>query len=265
MNLGMMKVMTTEISEQRNIRLCLSYDGSRFLGWQKQNTLATGKGRTVQEEIERALKKMHGQDIQLIGSGRTDSGVHAAGQIANFYTTIQSIPAKSFVPALNSILSKDIRVLDSVEVSSSFHSRFDARSRTYRYFLYCGNSPFAHQMPYMWHIGRWPDIQKLNNMASFLMGEIDCSAFTATGDQSKSRMRYLYGAHFFYEGEYLIFEITANAFLWKMVRSIIGTLIDLERRGRSIDEFKLILESKERKRAGPTAPGDGLFLWSVRY
>lgn len=255
----------TELSEQRNISLRISYDGSKFLGWQKQNEKALGKGRTVQEEIERVLEKMHGHEVPLIGSGRTDSGVHAAGQVANFYTDIQSIPAKRFVPALNSMLPKDIRILDSVEVHASFHSRFDARSRTYRYFLYCGEFPLAHQLPYVWHIARWPNITKLNSMASCLIGEIDCSTFVAAGDQCKTRTRYIYGAHFFFEGECLVFEITASAFLWKMVRSIIGTLIELERRDASLLEFKRILESRERKRAGPTAPSDGLFLWKVRY
>lgn len=255
----------TDLSNQRNILLRISYDGSRFIGWQKQSENAFGKGKTVQDEIERVLKKMHGHTIPLIGSGRTDSGVHAAGQIANFYTDIQSIPAKRFVPALNSMLPKDIRILDSKEVHSSFHSRFDARSRTYRYFLYCGDSPLAHQMPYIWHIGRWPNIQNLNSMASCLIGEVDCSTFTAAGDQSKTRLRHIYGAQFFFEGEYLVFQITANAFLWKMVRSIIGTLIELERTGASCLEFKSILESRQRKRAGPTAPAEGLFLWNVQY
>ena len=208
---------------------------------------------------------MHGHTVPLTGSGRTDSGVHAAGQVANFFTDIQSIPPDRFVPALNSLLSRDIRILDSREVDSSFHARFDARARTYRYFLYCGKHPLAHEMPYIWYLGRWPDIARLNRMASFLSGEIDCSTFTAAGDQSHTRSRYLYGAHFFPEGERLVFEISANAFLWKMVRSITGTLLWLEEKGLPPEEFSRILESRDRKQAGPTAPGNGLFLWDVRY
>lgn len=249
----------------RNIAIRVSYDGTDFLGWQRQSEAAHGKGRTVQEEIERALARMHGHPVPLIGSGRTDSGVHAAGQVANFFTDIVRIPADRFVPALNSFLPRDVRVLDSREVDPSFHARFDARARTYRYFIYCGKHPLAHELPYVWHLGRWPDVSRLNRMASFLSGEIDCSTFTASGDQSKTRRRYLYGASFFPEGERLVFEISANAFLWKMVRSITGTLIDLE--GRNVDpqEFCRILDSRDRKRVGPTAPSAGLFLWDVRY
>jgi len=249
----------------RNIALKVSYDGTDFLGWQRQNERAAGKGRTVQEEIEKALAVMHGHPVPLIGSGRTDSGVHAAGQVANFHTDIARIPAGRFVPALNSLLPRDIRVLDSREVSQDFHARFDARARTYRFFIYCGKHPLAHEMPYIWYLGRWPDVAKLNRMASALQGEIDCSTFTASGDQSHTRSRYLYGAHFFPEGERLVFEISANAFLWKMVRSITGTLLYLEERGASAEEFLRILESRDRKLAGPTAPGNGLFLWDVRY
>lgn len=249
----------------RNIALRVSYDGTGFLGWQRQSEAAHGKGRTVQEELERALARMHGHPVPLIGSGRTDSGVHAAGQVANFFTDIARIPGERFVPALNSLLPRDVRVLDSREVSATFHARFDARARTYRYFIYCGKHPLAHEMPYVWHLGRWPDVSRLDRMASFLSGEVDCSTFTASGDQSKTRSRYLYGASFFPEGERLVFEISANAFLWKMVRSITGTLIDLEGKGADPREFGRILDSRDRRMAGPTAPPTGLFLWDVRY
>jgi len=249
----------------RNVALRISYDGSRFLGWQRQSEAALGKGRTVQEEIEKALARMHSHPVPLIGSGRTDSGVHAAGQVANFHTDIASIPADRFVPALNSLLPKDVRILASREVSESFHARFDARARTYRYFMYCGKHPLAHELPYVWHLGRWPSVARLNRMASCLAGEIDCTTFTASGDQSKTRCRYLYGARFFPEGERLVFEISANAFLWKMVRSITGTLIELESKDAPVSAFRDALEARDRRRAGATAPSDGLFLWDVRY
>jgi tRNA pseudouridine38-40 synthase len=249
----------------RNIALRISYDGTDFLGWQRQSEAALGKGRTVQEEIERALAKMHGHPVPVIGSGRTDSGVHAAGQVANFHTDIARIPAERFVPALNSLLPRDVRVLASREVDASFHARFGARARTYRYFIHCGTVTMAHELPYVWHLRRWPDVRVLNRMASRLSGEIDCTTFTASGDQSATRSRFLYSAHFFPDGERLVFEISANAFLWKMVRSLTGTLIDLEGRGLGEADFAAILESRDRRRAGPTAPSEGLFLWDVRY
>jgi len=256
---------TNEDRSGRNIALTVSYDGTDFLGWQRQSEKAAGKGRTVQEEIERALAKMHGHPVPINGSGRTDSGVHAAGQVANFSTDIASIPAERFTVALNSLLPRDVRILGSREVPASFHARFDARERTYRYFIHCGRSPLAHEMPYVWHLGRRPDVARLNRMAQCLSGEIDCTTFAAAGDASKSRFRYLYGASFYIDGDRLVFEISANAFLWKMVRSITGTLVELEGKGAEPAEFERRLAARDRREAGSTAPAQGLFLWSVRY
>ncbi len=249
----------------RNIALTVSYDGTNFLGWQRQSERGLGKGRTVQEEIEKALATMHGHEVPLIGSGRTDSGVHAVGQVANFHTDIARIPAERFVLALNSLLDRDVRILGSREVPETFHARFDARARTYRYFIYCGKRCPAHEMPYVWYVARWPDVARLNRMAQELSGEIDCSTFTASGDQSHTRSRYIYGASFYPEGEKLVFELSANAFLWKMVRSITGTLLFLEERGMDRAAFREVISSHDRSRAGPTAPPQGLFLWNVRY
>ncbi len=248
----------------RNIALTLSYDGTGFLGWQRQ----TGKaktGRTVQEAVETALGRMHGHAVPLIGSGRTDSGVHAVGQVANFFTDIASIPAERFVPALNSMLPQDVRVVGSREADPLFHARFSARSRTYRFFLHCGARPFAHELPYVWHIGRWPSLPRVNAMAAYLSGEIDCTTFAAAGDQSASKSRYLFGAHFHPEGDRVVFEISANAFLWRMVRSVVGTIVHLDGIGADPSEFARVLRAKDRSLAGPTAPGNGLFLWNVRY
>ncbi len=249
----------------RNVALRISYDGTDFLGWQRQTGKGPGNGRTVEGTIEDALERMHGHPVPLTGSGRTDSGVHAAGQVANFFTDIERIPVGNFVPALNSMLPRDIRILRAWAVDDGFNARFSAISRTYRYFLHCGKNPLAHEMPYVWHLGRWPNVAALDAMASSLMGEIDCSTFVAAGDQSLTRSRYFYGAHFFPQGERLVFELTANAFLWRMVRSITGTMVDLEGRGMPPCEFRRVLESRDRRLAGPTAPGNGLFLWDVRY
>lgn len=257
--------METDLPFSRNIKLTVSYDGTDFLGWQCQNENGKATGRTVQGEIEKALEKMHGHGVSLIGSGRTDSGVHALGQVANFHTDIRSIPALRFIPALNSMLPKDVRILESNEVASDFHARFDARRRTYKYYIHCGARPYAHEMPYIWHLGYWPDLRLLNSLASCLSGELDCSAFAASGDSSHTRSRYLYSAFFYPEGEKIVFEISANAFLWRMVRSIVGTLIDLEKRAKGVKDFQEIIHSKDRSMAGPTAPGTGLFLSSVQY
>ena len=252
----------------RNILLTVSYDGTDFCGWQRQDFSDKGKSvRTVQGEIEAALKKMHKTPIKLTGSGRTDSGVHAFAQAANFFSPIDSIPVKNYVPALNAFLPNDIRIIDSKEVSEDFSSRFSATSRTYRYFLHTGN-PFASEMRFVWAIHHKPNLKILNEMTSCLNGEIDCATFAASGDASLSTFRYIEHAHFFVSEknpEIIVFEITANAFLWKMVRSLVGSLIFFEKTGKNPEFFKEVLDSCDRKKVGPTAPPTGLFLYKVSF
>lgn len=250
----------------RNIHLTISYDGTHFCGWQRQDKVAAGRPvRTVQGELERALEKLVKEPVALIGSGRTDSGVHAYGQAANFFSPIASMAAEKYIPALNSLLPRDIRVRAARPAEQDFHSRFSAISRTYRYFLYPEATPPAHLMAYTWPLRRRPALKVLNQMAAHLQGEIDCTTFAAAGDVSPSKLRYLESAVFYPEGSQLVFEITANAFLWKMVRSIVGSLIYYESQGKDGDFFKEILEKKDRSLAGPTAPPQGLFLWNVNF
>lgn len=244
----------------RNILLTVSYDGTRFCGWQKQQGV-----RTVQEEIEKALTFIHKQPVVLYGSGRTDSGVHAAAQKANFFSPLDGIPTQNYVRALNGLLPCDIRIHCAEEKDAAFNARFSAVNRTYRYFFYTGKMPAAWEMPYVWHLYRTPDIFVLNRMAGILHGETDCSTFCAAGDKSLSKSRFIERAHFFMQNEKLVFEICANAFLWKMVRSLTGTMIELEAKGFDEKEFRSVLESKDRKRAGLTAPAQGLFLWNVCF
>lgn len=248
-----------------NILLTVSYDGTDFCGWQRQDKSASGKSvRTVQGELEGAIEKMFRQKINLCGSGRTDSGVHAAAQAANFISPSDTIPEQNYVRALNGLLPPDIRIMEAKAVAMDFSSRFSATSRTYRYFMHT-TFPQARDMRYVWRICRKPDLNVLNEMCKCLSGEIDCATFTATGDQSLSTYRYIEQAHFWYEGDVLVFEIEANAFLWKMVRSITGTLIQMEQKGLGAEDFRKVLESKDRKKAGITAPPTGLFLWKVNF
>ncbi len=249
----------------KNILLTVSYDGTDFCGWQRQDGNSKKNVRTVQGELEGALQKMLKQPVQVHGSGRTDSGVHALAQAANFVSPYDSIPIEKYVPALNGILPKDIRIVSSQEVSQDFHARFSAVCRTYRYFIHCGVTPFAHEARYVWAIHHRPDISVLNEMASCLKGEIDCTTFAAAADSSLSKHRYLEKAAFHEDGEKLVFEIAANAFLWKMVRSIVGSLIYYERQGRNPAFFADVLASCDRRLAGPTAPPTGLFLWNVSF
>lgn len=255
----------------RNILLTISYDGTSFCGWQRQDKADKGAPvRTVQGELEKSIEKLHGTHVTLYGSGRTDSGVHACAQAANFFSPIDSIPIERYPAALNSFLPPDVRIMKADVVPENFNSRFDATSRVYRYFMFTGGVPYAAQTRYVWPLNRMPDIDKLNTMASCLKGELDCASFAAAGDKSLSTCRYLECARFFTQdafpyGTLAVFEIEANAFLWKMVRSITGTLLQLEKAGADEDSFKNILDARDRKRAGVTAPPQGLFLWQVKY
>jgi len=147
----------TLYSGRRNIRILVAYDGTDFFGWQRQ-----GQFRTVQGVIEGALAKLHKGKVALTGSGRTDTGVHAAGQVANFYTSIRSMEAGRFVPAINSLLPRDVRILEAEETREDFHARFDARQRTYRYYFITRRKALPWELRYAWHLGRQPDPGKLN-------------------------------------------------------------------------------------------------------
>jgi tRNA pseudouridine38-40 synthase len=245
---------------ERNIKLLVSYDGSPYCGWQRQKDRSS-----VQGEIEAALEKIHGYPVPLAGSGRTDSGVHAMGQAANFHSSLQSMDPRRFKPALNGLLPKSIRILKAEEVPPGFHARFDARSRSYRYFFTLLRDLPPQEKQRALGLRRRPDIALLNAYARLFRGEFDCTVFAVPRDLSKSRCRYIYNAYFFMEGNRLVFEIRANAFLWKMVRSVAGTMIFYEERNLEPEEFRRVITSGRRELAGPTLPPDGLFLWKVEY
>lgn len=249
---------------KRPIQLVVSYDGTDFGGWQRQKN-----ARSVQEEIEKALAVLHGHPVRLTGAGRTDAGVHAVGQVAGFFTDIASIPAEKFLPALNKLLPRDIRILSAGEAPRDFHARFDASLRRYRYFILCGGRQDAFSLRYAWCVPRQPSIGKLNAMAAAITGERDFSAFASAKDASALRSRFVQDSSFWFEGEKLVYQVSANAFLWRMVRSLVGTMLFFEPKaedeGEAANLMREILASGDRKRAGPTAPPQGLFLWNVEY
>jgi len=260
----------------RTIKLIIAYDGTDFCGWQRQIARDPASGsnlphRTVQAEVENALEKIHHHPVIITGSGRTDSGVHAAGQVAGFRTDIESIKPENFVPALNSLLPQDVRIMEAAEASPGFHARFDARCRTYRYHFICGRQAFPGENRYALQLWHRPQIDLLNAYCRILPGERDCSLFAASegkseGDNTvKSPFRYIYRSSFFMENRQLIFEICANAFLWKMVRSIAGTFLHYEQLNTGPEQMQEIISSNDRKLAGPTLPPHGLFLWKIDY
>jgi tRNA pseudouridine38-40 synthase len=248
----------------RNIRLVIAYDGSGFCGWQRQEN-----SRTVQGVIEQALEEIHGLPVNLTGCGRTDSGVHAIGQVANFYSVMENIPAERFVYAINSLLPQDVRILESSETTPEFHARFSARSRTYRYQFILRRTVLPHENRYNLYLRHTPRLDTLNAYGRLILGETDCSIFAGAGDSSleagKSTNRYIYNSQFYIETGRLIFEIRANAFLRNMVRSVAGTFLHYEEKDTTPEKLLEIIKSGERSLAGPSLPPQGLFLWKVDY
>lgn len=249
------------LESKRRIRLDLSYDGTDFEGWQIQKS-----GRTVQGEIVKILNTFHpGMDINLVGSGRTDSGVHAAAQVAHFDSENCSIPSERFRQAINSKLPRDIRIQNSQEVPSDFHARYDAVMRVYRYYLIKPEYQKAHMTQYSTPCLLDLDIPRLNDMAMALVGTHDFTSFAALKDPNNNKVRTLHSARFFKEGPFTVFRVAGNAFLWKMVRTMVGTLLEQFENGGSYNDIKGILEMKDRTLAGPSAKPHGLFLDKVIY
>ena len=241
------------------VKLVIAYDGTDFSGWQIQKN-----ARSVQDEIEKALAVIHDGQIRVTGSGRTDQGVHARGQVAHF-SAEQELEAERYVPALNSRLPDDIRILKAETAPDDFHARYDAVRRCYKYYLSEQKYPDLFQRKYCTGIGRSPDLNLLNRYAAQIVGVHDFTTFAAAGDKSKSKVREIFSAAFYREGEYIVFKICGNAFLWKMVRSITGTMIELEAKNRPEWDMKEILEAADRNAAGITAGAKGLFLEKVYY
>lgn len=244
----------------RTIRLTLAYDGTGFLGWQEQ-----AQGRTVQGVLQAALLEIHGHPVDVVGAGRTDSGVHATGQAAHFLTDNASIPAERFRDAINAHLPRDVRVLESREAAAAFHARRSAVLRVYRYYLAFGPVWLPHQRNFCWWLRRRPDVAVLDSMAGVLVGEHDFTSFCCEGDSSGSRMRAVRTSSFRPEGAGIVYTVAANAFLWKMVRTIVGTCLALEERGGDADAARTVLAARNRSLAAETAPARGLFLERVIY
>lgn len=245
--------------ETRNIRVVLAYDGTDFCGWQSQSS-----GRTVQDVFESALQEMHGRPVSVRVAGRTDSGVHADGQVVNFRTD-GSVPAERFVNALNQVLPSDVRAIESDQVAEGFDARFDARLRVYKYRLAEGLPAIPTERRYVWTLKRFPDPVLLARYAAKLVGAHDFTTFAAAGDTSVSRVREVHSSSFYFERGRMVFKIAANAFLYRMVRSLVGTMIELAVKGAAPEELAARLAACDREAAGQTAPPWGLFLHKVLY
>ena len=244
----------------RNIKLLIEYDGANYQGWQVQP-----KGPTIQGVIEEKLALLTGETIHLIGSGRTDAGVHALGQIAHFKTK-SKMDIRSIQRALNSLLPHDIVIQRAEEVEEDFHDRKHSQSKVYEYQILNRNLRSVFHRGHAWHLPQELDLKEMKKATQKLLGEHDFSSFRSVGSPTRTAVRRVTRAEWRKSRDGLLrFEIEANGFLKQMVRAIIGTLVEVGKGKISSEEFQRILDSKDRKRAGPTAPAHGLFLKEVKY
>jgi len=243
----------------RNIKLTIEYDGTNYHGWQIQPDTVT-----IQGVIQDALTKITKMSVQIAGAGRTDSGVHAAGQVANFHTPSQ-MPPIAFQKALNSTLPRDIVITDVEEVSPNFHARFSAVRRVYRYTILNREYPDAFLRNTAYFFPKPINIDQADTICQSLVGMRDFSSFQRTGSDRCNPICKIYVARCRKEGELVYFEIEADSFLRGMVRAIVGTVLKLHDSENAVDRLYEILEARDRSEAGPSAPARGLSLIAVRY
>ncbi|MFH1018309.1 MAG: tRNA pseudouridine(38-40) synthase TruA [Pseudomonadota bacterium] len=245
----------------RTIRIDVQYDGTDYVGWQRQ-----ARGTSIQGLLERALSKVASEKITLFGASRTDAGVHARQQVASFSLKKSRTPIEAFVKGTNSILPDDIRVHRAAEVDLGFLASGTAKEKTYRYFLSPGEDPPVFYRRYSWNIRGPIDIGAMRDAAAALVGMHDFSSFRAGRPDTKTSVRTILKAEWEVTPLGLVcFEISGTGFLKYMVRGIVGTLVETGLHRLAPEEMRRILESKDRRAAGPTAPPRGLFLWSVVF
>ncbi len=251
----------------RNLRLTLAYDGTDFAGWQRQPDHPT-----VQAALEGALARVLGEPAAVCASGRTDAGVHAANQVANFKTA-SPIPCPNLAKALNDLLPVSVRVKEAAEAAEEFHARYDARAKTYRYRILTAPVASPFMARYAWHYPYPLDVEAMQAAARLLAGRHDFSAFAASDPAAADEAKQKSGVRTVFlsrlsrraGGRLLLYEVRGSGFLYHMVRNIVGTLVEVGRGKWPPQQVLEILESRDRRRAGPTAPAQGLCLWKVEY
>jgi tRNA pseudouridine38-40 synthase len=248
----------------RNIKLTIEYKGTSFSGWQVQDNL-----RTVQGEVKNAVFKVTGQQVEIIGAGRTDAGVHALGQVANFHIE-HELPSERFRDALNYYLPEEIKVKHSEEADQSFHARFDARFRRYRYLLSRNESALYREL--RWENPVELDFEVLKQASSYIIGQHDFSPFCVVASKKENNLCTIDISRWYQIGPLLVFEVRANRFLHSMVRSLVGAMVnvagvkqDNNMRNLTLARFKSIITEPGDNRVVFTAPACGLYLVQVGY
>jgi tRNA pseudouridine38-40 synthase len=242
----------------RTLRATLAYDGTDFHGFQVQAGLPT-----VQQAVETKLARVTGETIRIAAAGRTDAGVHATGQVISF-TTGARIPTEKLAIALNSLPPHTVVAREVLEAAEGFHARYGATSRSYQFALLRGEAS-----PFLRRYAAWvPELRRVDRMEAAvrqIIGRHDFTSFCAAGAEVKSKVRTIYDARLVERGRLLLFEITADGFLQQMVRTIVGTLLEMERGVRDPEEMAEILAARDRRRAGATAPAHGLCFTRATY
>jgi len=264
----------------RTLKLTISYDGTRLVGWQRQ-----AEGESVQELLESAMARLEGAPVTVHGAGRTDAGVHAIGQVASVVVTCGH-PLDVIMRALNASLPQDVRVVDAREVGPEFHARFSARAKTYRYLLRNGSTVSPFERMYVWHVPEPLDLGAMRQAARSLVGTHDFQAFRSAGSTAATTVRTITRSEVtdppgssllvppgepqgirtsLGDPRLLVYEVSGDGFLRHMVRAIVGTLVEIGRGRRPASSMATLIESGSRSDAGPTAPPQGLFLVRVDY
>ena len=243
----------------RNLRLDICYDGTRYRGWQR----LPGKDDTIQGKLETTLSRLLGEEIEISGSGRTDAGVHARGQVANFHCE-STMPASEILAGLRRYLPEDIGIYSCRDVSPRFHARLNAKEKTYRYRIWNSEDPCVFDRRFVAVMPETLDVDAMNRAAEKLVGEHDFSAFCGNPRFKKSTVRYIRSLTVTRQGEELVIEVTGNGFLHNMVRILVGTLAEAGRGERDADSIPSLFGGK-RADAGFLAPPQGLCLMEVYY
>ena len=243
-----------------NFKLLLSYDGSRYKGWQRLGN----SDQTIQGKLEAVLTRMIGSPIEVIGSGRTDAGAHAMGQTANFHADT-TMSCGEILAYLRHYLPEAIGVISVEEVDDRFHSRFHAVEKTYVYRIWHSDAPCVFERKYVWCMTDPLDLDSMRLAARLFLGTHDFLAFCSNKHFKKSSVRTLYRLDIEEVGSELRFSVTGDGFLYNMVRILVGTLLAVGRGDLTVDDIPRIMESRVREQAGETVPAKGLCLMEVRY
>jgi tRNA pseudouridine38-40 synthase len=241
----------------RNIKLVIEYDGTNFVGWQSQIN-----GRSVQDSIANVLEQILQEPITLIGAGRTDSGVHAHGQVANFHTQ-STMSVGQMLSALNGLLPEEVYIVSAEELSEKFNARFDAKERCYRYFISLKPSAIGRQ--YHWFVKYDLSVDTMNKAAAMIIGEHDFESFCKYEAEVDHYMCNVAKSDWTKSADMLTYEVRANRFLHGMVRALVGTMVDIGRGYIPLSAFGEIMAAKDRRKAGMAVPASGLFLEEVLY